>query len=137
MYANNLTKIEVQKAHLDSLLEEEARFQEKMRNGQQLTELEKAEYAALSEQIQETRDTLLNSVVESLEVVRESYENTINSIADDLDNFMAGAAGSMEYLQEQYGYFQEEQERYVSTAKESQLYTNLALRISNSIASSL
>ena len=118
MYANNLTKIEVQKAHLDSLLEEEERFQEKIRNGQQLTELEKAEYAALSEQIQETRDTLLSSVVESLEVVRESYENTINSIADDLDNFMAGAAGSMEYLQEQYGYFQEEQERYVSTSKE-------------------
>ena len=118
MYANNLTKIEVQKAHLDALLEEEERFQEKIRNGQQLTELEKAEYAALSEQIQETRDTLLSSVVESLEVVRESYENTINSIADDLDNFMAGAAGSMEYLQEQYGYFQEEQERYVSTTKE-------------------
>ena len=118
MYNNNLTKINVQKAHLDSLLEEEDRFQEKIRNGQQLTELEKAEYAALSEQIQETRDTLLNSVVESLEVVRESYENTINSIADDLDNFMAGAAGSMAYLQEQYGYFQEEQERYVSTSKE-------------------
>jgi hypothetical protein len=33
MYANNLTKIEVQKAHLDSLLEEEERFQEKIRNG--------------------------------------------------------------------------------------------------------
>lgn len=118
MYNNNLTKINVQKAHLDSLLEEEERFQEKIRNGQQLTELEKAEYAALTEQIQETRDTLLSSVIESLEVVRESYENTINSIADDLDNFMAGAAGSMAYLQEQYGYFQEEQERYVSTSKE-------------------
>jgi rhamnogalacturonyl hydrolase YesR len=31
---------------------------------------------------------------------------------------MAGAAGSMAHLQEQYGYFQTEQERYVSTARE-------------------
>ena len=118
MNENNLTKIEIQRDHLNALLEEEDKFQEKIRSGQQLTDLEKEQYQALQEEIFWTRDALLSTTQEALGTIRETYENTINSISDNLDNFMADAAGSMAYLQEQYGYFQEEQERYVSTAKE-------------------
>ena len=118
MNENNLTKIEIQRDHLNALLEEEDKFQEKIRSGQQLTDLEKKQYQALQEEIFETRDALLSTTQEALSTIRETYENTINSISDNLDNFMADAAGSMAYLQEQYGYFQEEQDRYVSTAKE-------------------
>ena len=118
MNENNLTKINVQKAHLDALLEEEDKYQEKIRSGQQLTDLEKQQYQALQEEIQDARDTLMSSTTEALEMVRTTYENTINKISKDFEEFMVGAGDSIAHLQEQYGYFQEEQERYVSTAKE-------------------
>ena len=118
MNENNLTKIKIQRDYLDDLLEREDKFQEKIRSGQQLTDLEKKEYQALQKEIFTARDALLSTTQEALGTIREAYENTINSISDNLDNFMADAAGSMAYLQEQYGYFQEEQDRYVSTAKE-------------------
>ena len=51
MNKNNITNIEIQKRHLDALMEEEDKFQEKIRNGQELTDLEKKEYEALEEQI--------------------------------------------------------------------------------------
>ena len=131
---NNLLKITTQRSHLDALLEEEDRFQEKIRSGQELTDLEKEQYKALREEIQDTRDALLNSTTEALETIRETYENTINGIADDLDKFMAGASGSMAHLQEQYAYFQEEQGRYVSTAKELYEVSKLNRDIEGSLA---
>jgi rhamnogalacturonyl hydrolase YesR len=72
----------------------------------------------LQEEIQDARDTLMSSTTEALEMVRTTYENTINKIGKDFEEFMVGAGDSIAHLQEQYGYFQEEQERYVSTAKE-------------------
>ena len=133
MNQNNLTKIEIQRNHLNALLEEEDKFQDKIRSGQQLTDLEKEQYQALQEEIQNTRDTLLSSTQEALETIRATYENTIDDIAQDLDDFMAGAAGSLSYLQEQYEYFQEEQERYVSTAKELYEVSKLNRDIENTL----
>lgn len=118
MNENNLIKINIQRDHLNALLEEEDKFQEKIKSGQQLTDLEKKQYEALREEIQDTRDTLLSSTTEALEAIRTTYENTINGIAKDFEEFMVGAGDSIEHLQEQYGYFQEEQDNYVSTAKE-------------------
>lgn len=131
MNDNNLTKLEVQRAHLDALLAEEQRFKDKVG---EMTDLEKQQYAALQEEIQDTRDTLLSSTQEALETIRSTYENTINDIAKNLDNFMAGAAGSMSYLQEQYGYFQEQQDRYVSTAKELYEVSKLSRDIEGTLA---
>lgn len=133
MNQNNLTKIEIQRNHLNALLEEEDKFQDKIRSGQQLTDLEKEQYQALQEEIQDTRDTLLSSTQEALEMIRATYENTINDIAQNLDDFMAGAAGSLSYLQEQYEYFQEEQDRYVSTAKELYEVSKLNRDIENTL----
>lgn len=134
MNKNNITNIEIQKRHLDTLMAEEDKFQEKIRNGQELTDLEKKQYEALEEQIQDTRNTLLSTTQEALETIRSTYENTVNGIADDLDNFMAGAAGSLSYLQEQYQQFQEEQEQYVSTTKELYEVSKLNRDIEGSIA---
>jgi chromosome segregation ATPase len=83
-----------------------------------LTELERKEYEALQAEIRDARDTLLSSTTEALEGVRAAYENNINKIAKDFEEFMVGAGDSIAHLQEKYGYFQEEQGRYVSTAKE-------------------
>ena len=117
-YQNNIQRINIQKAHLDALLEEETRFRAKMESGEQLSDVERKQYEALAEQIRETRDELLSSTQESMEAIRAAYENTINAIAEDLDNFLAGSATSISHLADQYSYFQEEQSRYVSTAQE-------------------
>ena len=117
-YQNNIQRINIQKAHLDALLEEEARFRAKMKSGEQLSDIEKKQYEALAEQIRETRDELLSNTQESMEAIRAAYENTINAIAKDLDSFLAGSATSISHLTDQYSYFQEEQSRYVSTAQE-------------------
>ena len=133
-YKNNLNRILIHREHLNVLTEEEDRFRDKIEAGQQLTELEKQQYAALQEQIQETREQVLSATEETLETLQAGYENTINGIAQDLDEFMAGAAGSIAHLADQYAYFQEEQERYVSTAKELYEVSQLTRDIENSIS---
>ena len=50
-FENNMNRILIQREHLDVLLEEETRFRDKIESGQQLTDLEKEQYAALQEQI--------------------------------------------------------------------------------------
>jgi len=42
-----------------------------------------------------------------MELVRTTYENTINGIAASLFDFSEIGAYSLEHLQDQYGYFQE------------------------------
>lgn len=133
-FENNMNRILIQREHLDVLLEEETRFRDKIESGQQLTDLEKEQYAALQEQIQETREGVLSATEETLETLQEGYENTINGIAEDLDKFMAGSAGSLAHLADQYAYFQEEQERYVSTARELYEISSLTRDIEGSIA---
>ena len=130
---NNLEKLNVQKEYYQYLLEREDVFQEKIKSGQGLTDLEKKEYAELTEVIQASREALISSTQDALQTIRETYENTINDIAKDLDDFMAGAAGSLSYLQESYEYFQEEQDRYVSTAKELYEVSKLNRDIEGSI----
>ena len=133
-YKNNLNRILIHREHLNVLTEEEDKFRDKIEAGQQLTELEKQQYAALQEQIQETREQVLSATEETLETLQAGYENTINGIAQDLDEFMAGAAGSIAHLADQYAYFQEEQERYISTAKELYEVSQLTRDIENSIS---
>lgn len=133
-YENNLKKLNIQKAHLDALLEQEAVFREKLESGEELSDLERKQYEALAEEIRNTRDELLSSTQATMEAVRAAYENTINAIAEDLDNFMAGSATSLSHLQQQYDYFQEQQSRYVSTAQELYEVSKLNRDIENSLA---
>lgn len=133
-FATNMSNIEVQMAHLAALREQEEYFREKIEQDGELTELEEEQYRALMEQIRETESAVLDSTQTTLEVLQAGYENTINRIAQDLDEFMAGAAGSISHLQEQYAYFQEEQGRYVSTAKELYEVSSLNREIENTLA---
>lgn len=133
-YANNLDRLNVQTAHLAALREEEARFREKIEQDGELTDLEKEQYEALQEQIRETQSVVLATTEETLEALQAGYENTINGIAQDLDEFMAGSAGSLAHLADQYAYFQQEQERYVSTAKELSEVSKLNRDIEGTLA---
>jgi hypothetical protein len=60
-YDNNLKRVLVQKEYLDVLVEEEAYFKARINSGEELTDLEKKQYASLREQIQDTQDGLLSA----------------------------------------------------------------------------
>lgn len=73
---------------------------------------------AYNDAIIEANESLLESTEAVLKTLQKIYENTIASIFDTLDKSLAGTADSVEELSEDYAYYQEVQERYVSTAKE-------------------
>ena len=133
-FATNMANIEVQTEMLAGLREQEEYFKNRKEQNGELTDLEQEQYDALMKKIRETESAVLDSTQTTLEVLQAGYENTINRIAQDLDEFMAGAAGSISHLQEQYAYFREEQGRYVSTAKELYEVSSLNRDIENTLA---
>lgn len=133
-FATNMANIEVQTKMLAGLREQEEYFKNRKEQNGELTDLEQEQYDALMKKIRETESAVLDSTQTTLEVLQAGYENTINRIAQDLDEFMAGAAGSISHLQEQYAYFREEQGRYVSTAKELYEVSSLNRDIENTLA---
>lgn len=88
---------------------------------------------AYNDAIIEANESLLESTEAVLETLQKIYENTIASIFDTLDKSLAGAADSVEELSEDYAYYQEVQERYVSTAKELHEVSKLNRDIEKSI----
>jgi hypothetical protein len=83
-----------------------------------LTELEKAQYDALLEKIQETHEGLLDTVSEGLTVLQEQYQNTIDMIFEDFEERMLGAGQSIADVADRYAYYQETQNRQLSAAQE-------------------
>ena len=128
-YQANLQNLGVQKAYLDELLAQEQYF----KNKTSLTETEREEYEALQDTIRETRAELVSSTEAALNSLQAQYENTINAIFQELDSAIAGSAGSIANLADQYAYYQEEQERYVSTSRELYEISKLNRNIENSI----
>ena len=88
---------------------------------------------AYNDAIVEANKSLLESTEAVLETLQKIYENTIASIFDTLDKSLAGTADSVEELSEDYAYYQEVQERYVSTAKELHEVSKLNRDIEKSI----
>ena len=117
MNENNLHNIGIQRDAYNLLLKEEDKFQQILAERGKLTELEQKEYDSLQEKIREAKQTLVTTTEEAMQLLRSQYENTIASIANSLFDFSEIGAHSLDHLQDQYGYFQEQQERYVSTAK--------------------
>lgn len=89
-----------------------------------------AEYDA---QIITANQELLDATEASLETLKSIYDNTIAGIFDKLDKAMAHVADSLTELSEDYAYYQEVQERYVSTAKELYEVSKLNRNIEKSI----
>lgn len=117
-YKANLANLETQRAYVDSLEEQAAYFEEQIANGVQLTETEQKQYEALQDALREANSELASTTEAALQSVQAAYENSINAIFKELDASIAGTAGSLADLADQYAYYQEEQSRYVSTAKE-------------------
>lgn len=134
LYQNNFALIDINKAHLDSLkAEEEALLRKYNGDSEAMSEADKERHMVLRAQIQETQEALNEATEATLETLRSGFEVVIQSIGDELDHFMAGASTSLAHLQEQYDYYTETQERYVSAAKELYEVSKLNRDIENSL----
>lgn len=117
-YKANLANLETQRAYVDSLEEQAKYFEDQIAAGMQLTETEQEQYEALQDALREANSELASTTEAALSSIQAAYENSINAIFKELDESIAGTAGSLADLADQYAYYQEEQSRYVSTAKE-------------------
>lgn len=133
-YTYGIQQIGVLKSTYDTLIEARAEYDAKIEAGQKLSEVEQANYDALQEKIRETEEEMLDATESTLEVIKAGYENTVNAMSKDLEEFMVGAGNSIAGLADQYAYFQEKQDRYVSTAKELFEVSKLNRDIENSLA---
>ena len=133
IYENSLQNLKVQKAYLDTLNQQAEYFEGK---GTQMTELEKEQYEALQEKIRDVNSEVLSSTQDTLSALQDAYNNAISDIFKKLDDAMGGAEDSVQALADKYGYYQEEQQRYVSTAKELYEVSKLNRSIEQSIEDS-
>ena len=117
-YKANLANLETQRAYVDSLEEQAAYFEEQMKKNGELTATEQEQYEALQDALREANSELASTTEAALSSLQAAYQNSINAIFKELDASIAGTAGSLADLADQYAYYQEEQSRYVSTAKE-------------------
>lgn len=132
-YTYGIQQIGVLKSTYDTLIEARAEYDAKIEAGQKLSEVEQANYDALQEKIRETEEEMLDATESTLEAIKAGYENTVNAMSKDLEEFMVGAGNSIAGLADQYAYFQEKQDRYVSTAKELFEVSKLNRDIENSL----
>lgn len=128
-HAANLENIKTQRLWLETW-EKEALYYEQKGT---LTELEQKQYEELQEKIRESREELVSSTEEALSALQEAYENSINAIFKTLDENLGGAYDSLTQVAELYGYYQEKQANYVSTAKELHEISKLNRDIENSL----
>lgn len=133
-YTYGLQQISTLKSTYDTLIAAREEYDAKIEAGQKLSEIEQANYDALQEQIMETEQEMLDATESTLEAIQAGYENTVNKMSKDLEEFMVGAGNSIAGLADQYAYFQEKQDRYVSTAKELFEVSKLNRDIENSLA---
>lgn len=132
----SLENAKAQRQHLDLLLQEKEYYDAIIASGEELSDTQKIWYQDLLENIDEVNGELLSSTEEVLNNIASEYENVINGIFKELDEVMGGAAGSLAGLADQYSYYTETQERYVTSAKELYEVSKLNRDIENSIEDS-
>lgn len=132
----SLENAKAQRQHLDLLLQEKEYYDAIIASGEELNDTQKIWYQDLLENIDEVSGELLSSTEEVLNNIASEYENVINGIFKELDEVMGGAAGSLAGLADQYSYYTETQERYVTSAKELYEVSKLNRDIERSIEDS-
>ena len=117
-YEYNVQSLEMQKEYLDILRNEEQYYLDRLNSAQGLTETERQQYEALEQTIAEVNADILSNTEAALKQIAEAFNNEIESIFKDLEERVAGVGNSMQDLADAYSYYQEQQERYVTSARE-------------------
>ena len=117
-YEYNLQSLEMQKEYLDILRSEEQYYLDRMNSAEGLTETERQQYEDLEKTIADVNSNILSDTESTLNQITEAFNNEIEIIFKDLEERIAGVGNSMQDLADAYSYYQEEQSRYVTSARE-------------------
>lgn len=133
-YDYNKASLQTQMDLLEVLKQEEKYYLDRIDSAQGLTETEREQYEALQETIQEVQNEILSSTESTLQSLQEKYNNTINSIMKNLEESIVGEGNSLTWLSEEYSYYLEEFNRYLSAQKQLYEISKLNRNIDKSIA---
>lgn len=117
-YEYNVQSLEMQKQYLDILRNEEQYYLDRLNSAQGLTETERQQYEALEQTIADVNASILSNTEAALQQIADAFNNEIEIIFKDLEERIAGVGNSMQDLADAYSYYQEQQERYVTSARE-------------------
>lgn len=117
-YEYNLQSLEMQKEYLDILRSEEQYYLERMNSAEGLTETERQQYEDLEKTIADVNSNILSDTESTLNQIAEAFNNEIEIIFKDLEERIVGVGNSVQDLADAYSYYQEEQSRYVTSARE-------------------
>lgn len=123
------------KQYLDTLKASKARIEEQVAE-HGWTDVLKQQWEDVNAAIIEGEDNLLSKTNQALTDAQSKFVNTMNAIVDTFDEKLFGMKGSLADLEDDYAYYQEQQERYLSTSKELYEVAKLSRQIDQSIADS-
>lgn len=132
-YQYSVQSLQTQQEYLAVLKQEEQYYLDRLAQNGELTDLEREQYEALEETINETQGNILSATQNTLTLITEAFNNEIESIFKDLEEKIAGVGNSLDGLADSYAYYQESQERYVNSAKELYEVSKLNRQIETSI----
>lgn len=117
-YQYNLQSLQMQQEYLNTLKKEEEYYLERMNSAEGLTETERKQYEALEATLNNVQSNILSDTQSTLQAIAEAFNNEVEIIISDLEKMIAGSDNSLQDLADAYSYYQEEQERYVTSARE-------------------
>ena len=117
-YQYNLQSLQMQQEYLNTLKKEEQYYLERMNSAEGLTEAERKQYEALEETLNDVQSNILSDTQSTLQAIAEAFNNEVEIIISDLEKMIAGSDSSLQDLADAYSYYQEEQGRYVTSARE-------------------
>lgn len=132
-YDYNMASLESQISYLNVLKEEEQYYLARMNSAEGLTETERIQYEALQETMNEVQANILSKTEETLQALKDMYDTTIEDIMKDLEESMVGVGNDLAWLTEEYGFYMEEMEQYVSSQRELYEISKLNRNIQQSI----
>lgn len=132
-YDYNMASLESQMSYLNVLKEEEQYYLARMNSAEGLTETERIQYEALQETMNEVQANILSKTEETLQALKDMYDTTIEDIMKDLEESMVGVGNDLAWLTEEYGFYMEEMEQYVSSQRELYEISKLNRNIQQSI----
>lgn len=133
-YDYNKASLQTQMDLLEVLKQEEKYYLDRIDSASGLTETEREQYEALQETMQDVQKEILSSTESTLQSLQEKYNNTINSIMKNLEESIVGEGNSLNWLSEEYSYYLEEFNRYLSAQKQLYEINKLNRNIDKSIA---
>jgi len=127
-----LASVEAAKIYLDTLKDEEEVLQRQI-NAYGWTEVLKQQWEDLQERIRDGEDELAEKTNQTLTTAQNAFANAIKAAIEKFDEFVFGVRGGLSKLEADYQYYQEEQERYLSTSKELYEVAKLNREINGSL----